>query len=133
MEKEAGFSGNVLIVEDESAIKNVCQRVFKDLGFNPDTAANGAVAQKMIADKSYALLLLDIKMPVMSGIELYRWLLKEWPQVARKVIFITGDTMNRETQIFLKENKIRYLPKPFSLAELKAKVEATLKEIKADV
>ena len=63
----------------------------------------------------------------MDGKELYVWLLQEYPQMIRGVIFTTGDTMGRDTQGFLDKAGRAFLPKPFTPSELKAVLKEALK------
>ena len=69
----------ILVVDDEPAICDVCQRVLVTEGFEVDIAANGKVAQGMIEEKQYDLFLFDIKMAIMNGKELYQWLKEKHP------------------------------------------------------
>ena len=119
----------ILVVEDEPTISEVCLKVLTSEGFEVDIAANGKVAQDMMAKKQYDLLLADIRTPIMNGKELYQWLLKKNPQLASRVIFTTGDTMGRDTQSFLEQTARPFLPKPFTPDELKAIIRETLKQM----
>ncbi len=125
-------SGNVrriLIVEDEPAICDLCQRVLSSEGFQVDTATNGKVAQDMLEEKQYNLCLIDIRTPIVDGEELYVWMLQEHPQMARRVMFTTGDVMGGETRGFIERSGRPFLPKPFTPDELKTTVKEVLKEI----
>ena len=119
----------ILVVEDEEAITSVCRRVLTDEGFEVNTASNGKAAQGMIGKNHYALCLIDIRTPIMGGEELYVWLLQEHPQMARRVMFTTGDLMGGETTGFIERSGRPFLPKPFIPDELLATVKETLKEI----
>lgn len=119
----------ILVVEDETSISDICQRVLIGEGFEVDIAVNGKVAQEMIGKKSYALCLIDIRTPIMGGNELYVWLLQEHPQMARRVIFTTGDVLGGETTGFIEQSGRPFLSKPFTPDELKAIVRKTLEEI----
>ncbi len=123
--RESGVK-RILVVEDEPAISNVCRRVLTAEGFKVDIAVNGKVAQDMIKEKQYDLCLIDIRLPTMTGKELYQWLEKKYPQLASRVIFTTGDVMGGDTQILLEQTSRPLLPKPFTPAELKAVVRETL-------
>lgn len=118
----------VLVVEDEPAISRVCRQALTAQGFEVDIAENGAVAQNMIETKPYDLCLADIRTPVMSGRELYQWLTEKHPELARRVIFATGDAMAADTHGFLEQSGRPFLPKPFALKELRAIIEKTLKK-----
>ncbi len=62
----------ILVVEDEPAISQVCQRALTGEGFEVDIAVNGEVAQEMLGGKDYDLCLIDIRTPVMNGKQLYQ-------------------------------------------------------------
>ena len=110
----------ILVVEDEPAISDVCQRVLTGEGLEVDIAVNGKVAQDMIGEKQYDLCLIDIRTPRMNGRELYQWLQEKHPQLATGVIFTTGEMMGGDIQSFLEQAARPFLPKPFTPDELRA-------------
>ena len=119
----------VLVVEDEPAICELCQRVLVGEGLEVNIAVNGKVAQEMIADKQYDLFLFDLKLPVMNGRELYQWLKEKHPKQISKVIFTSGSVLGEDTQLFIGQTGRPFLPKPFTPDELKTIVPETLKEV----
>ncbi len=129
MEKPGASAKRILVVEDEPAISDVCQRVLTGEGFEVDIAVNGKIAQDMLEEKQYDLCLFDIKTPTMNGKELYHWLQEKHPQLASRVIFTTGDVMGGDTQSFLEQAARSFLPKPFTPGELKTVVRETLKQM----
>ncbi len=118
-----------LVVEDETTISDVCLRVLVGEGFEVDIAVQGKVAQDMIDKKQYDLCLIDIRLPAMTGKELYQWVKEKHPQLASRVIFTTGDVMGGDTQIFLEQAGRPFLPKPFTPDELKAMVRQMLRQL----
>jgi len=120
----------ILVVDDEPAICDVCQRVLVTEGFEVDIAFNGKVAQGMIEKKRYDLCLIDIRTPTMDGKEFYQWLKEKHPQLSSRAIFTTGDVMGVDTQRFLEQAARPLLPKPFTPDELKATVREALKEVR---
>jgi len=116
-----------LVVEDEPAISNVCQRVLVSEGFEVDIAVNGKIAQSMIDEKQYDFCLIDIRTPAMNGKELYQWLKEKHPKLANAAIFTTGDVMGEETKGFLEQAAKPFLPKPFTPDEIKAIIREALK------
>ena len=119
----------ILVVDDEPSIDNMCRRVLTGEGFEVDIAVNGRVAQDMIEEKQFSLCFLDIMMPKMNGTELYQWLQKKYPQLAKRVIFTTGGVMDGNTMTFVEQSGRPFLPKPFTPNELKMMVKETLKEV----
>lgn len=108
-----------LVVEDEPIISRVCYKTLTGEGFDVDVAANGLIAKDLVGQRAYDLCLSDIRTPQMSGIELYKFLLREQPWLAAKVIFTTGDVFNNDVESFLKESNQPFLPKPFLPGKLK--------------
>jgi CheY-like chemotaxis protein len=107
-----------LVVEDEPVIGLVCRRTLMAEGYEVDIAMNGLIGKQMADMKSYDLCLSDIRTPGMNGIELYRYLEQAHPDLARKVIFTTGDILSGNIEEFLNEVKRPYLAKPFAPDEL---------------
>lgn len=93
----------ILIVEDEPAIRQVCQRVLIDEGFDVDIAANGLLAQDMLSKKEYDLCLINIRTPIINGRELYQHMKEKHPELTNKVIFTTGATLNNKLDAFFRE------------------------------
>jgi CheY-like chemotaxis protein len=118
-----------LVVEDEPVISRLCQRIVTSEGFDVDIAMNGLIAKKMADDKSYDLCVTDIRTPEMNGIQLYEYLEQEHPELARRIIFTTGDVMSASIAQFLKETTRPFLPKPFTRDELKQAIRDALAEI----
>lgn len=119
----------ILVVEDEPGISEVCQRVLTSEGFEVDIAVNGAVAQDMLGEKDYDLCLIDIRTPVMNGKQLYQCIQEKHPKLIDKVIFTTGDVMNKDIQDFLGQAGRPFLPKPFTPDELRTIVRETLRQM----
>ena len=114
---------SVLVVEDEPNIARVCERILAAEGFHVDIAVNGEVALNMWREKDYDLCISDIRTPRMNGIELYRQLEIERPEVVNRFIFTTGDTLSGNIKTFLEETERAYLPKPFAPENLRAIVK----------
>jgi len=83
----------------------------------------------MIEEQQYHLFLIDIKLPVMNGKELYQWLEGKHPQLISRVIFTSGSVVTGDTQSFLEQTSRPYLPKPFTPDELKTIVKQSLRQL----
>ena len=80
-----------------------------------DTAANGAMAMDMLSKNKYDILLVDLNMPVMNGIELYQRIEKEYPEVTTRVVFISADTPGPQARSFFAKVNRPFLSKPFTI------------------
>ncbi|MCJ7515411.1 MAG: response regulator [Dehalococcoidia bacterium] len=107
------FTGNILIVEDEPSIRAVLTRNLSVEGYQVQTVPDGKAALDKLAKNAYDLIFTDLKMPGMSGRELYEAIKKKHPNSAEKVVFITGDVMTGDTTKFLTSTGRPYLVKPF--------------------
>ena len=129
MKKPGAGVKRILVVEDEPAICQVCQRALTNEGFEVDIAVNGDVAQGMLGEKDYDLCLIDIRTPVMNGKQLYQVIIGKHPKLVNGTIFTTGDVIDGYTQRFFELARRPFLPKPFTPGELKTIVRETLREI----
>jgi PAS domain S-box-containing protein len=116
----------ILVVDDEPVIRQFISQVLSEQGHTVETADSAAGALKMVKAKRYRLILLDIKMPGISGVELYKQFQKIAPSLTKRVAFITGDVMGKRTIAFLNKTKAPYLMKPFDARELKTAINRIL-------
>ena len=116
----------VLIVEDETSIIEFCRRALTDCGFEVNTVSGVKAAYETIERTQYDIYLIDMRLPQIDGTELYLWLEAKHPELLKKVIFTTGDVMNRDTLDFLKKNKAPLLEKPFSPDELRSIIQQVI-------
>jgi two-component system NtrC family sensor kinase len=107
----------ILIVDDEKTLCISLSKQLISLGCQTDIAFNGFMAIDILKKKTYDLILLDLKMPVMDGIELYQYLTTERPKLTEKVIFMSGYS-GMEIEAVSSLPHIPILQKPFSLKKL---------------
>ena len=108
----------ILVVDDEPVIRDLLFQVLSGSGHIVDTAKDGREAWRMIHEVPYECLVVDLKMPGISGQELY-YLIKDFgPDLASKVIFITGDTSRPEVRSFLQTTGNTVMGKPLNLGDL---------------
>jgi CheY-like chemotaxis protein len=116
----------ILVVDDEQVVRDVVNRVLAGEGHKVETVDNAADALKKIESQRYKLILVDIKMPVMNGLELYKRIQKIDKSLARRVVFMTGDVMGADTEKFLSETKVAHIDKPFDAEQLSREVRRAL-------
>jgi signal transduction histidine kinase/CheY-like chemotaxis protein len=116
----------VLLVEDERVVGDLLAEFLALAGCEVDRAANGREALEHVRRKAYAVIVSDVRMPDVDGPALYRELGVVAPELARRMVFVTGDVMSPETRRFLDETCLRYLEKPFTLEEFRAVIRGVL-------
>lgn len=116
----------ILIVDDEGIVRISCKRILSPEGYEVEVASDGYEAIELIRKQTYDVIITDLKMPKMDGLEVLQWIKRESP--SSKVIVITGfstpDIAEKSTS--LGANK--YLEKPFTPEALLSAVKAVLKE-----
>jgi CheY-like chemotaxis protein len=123
---EAIARRRILVVDDEASIRQLLTGVLEIDGHDVHVASNGREALERVGREPFDLIITDIKMPVMGGPDLYRRLSDEANPLARRVIFITGDTVAPETRKFLQGVDNAVLAKPFRLRDVRESVRAAL-------
>jgi len=118
----------ILVVDDKPAICRFIKRVLTGEGHEVETVASAGDALERIKGTRYNLILLDIKLPDMSGIELYRHIKDATPSWAKRIVFITGDVMGTDTRSFLSRTRVPYITKPFDTKQLKRDINRKLTE-----
>ncbi len=107
----------MLIVDDSAAVRRSLGAMLVDEGFSVDTAGDGIAAQDMLGKNECDIVLVDLRMPVMSGIELYRRI-EGCPGVATKIVFMSADIPDPQTQSFFTKVNRPFLLKPFTMDDL---------------
>ena len=120
---EAKQKIKIMVVDDEPAVRELLERFFKQMGNSVDSISDAKSAiDKLDAGAIYDLILLDIRMPGMSGAKFYTQIVENNPTLKGRVIIITGDTIGADTKEFLNKNNLPYLAKPFDMKLLKEKI-----------
>ena len=109
---------SILVIEDDRTTRHLLREILKTAGFSVTTAADGAAALKQIKKKEFALLLTDIWMPRMNGLELLAHL-RTGPSRAKVVVMTSDDTPGTLLRA-VREQAYQYITKP---VEPKALVE----------
>jgi len=114
----------ILVVDDEDAIRTGIAQVLSSLGLKVAMAAGGLTALEMMSRRPYAIVLLDIKMPDLDGLEVLQRLRQDYP--GTEVIMITGFPTIQGAVECIKHGALDYLVKPFRIDDLEAVVQKAL-------
>ena len=116
----------VLVVDDEWSIRALLHDILRLDQHEVALASSGIEAADLIEREEFDIILTDIKMPGMDGAAFYRHLLERKPEQARRLIFITGDTVSPDTRGFLQGVSNPILSKPFKIGPLRDAIEMVL-------
>jgi len=118
----------VLVVDDEEPVANLLARLLRELGHQPTVANSGAEALELIAREQFDLILSDVKMPGMSGFELHQTIKQTNPELAARLVFVTGDMLSAATQARIAQTGNPYIAKPFAIERLETLVRTLLSQ-----
>jgi DNA-binding response OmpR family regulator len=118
--------GSILVVDDEPTITEVVSRYLERAGYAAYVAADGPSALRIAGERRPDLVVLDLMLPGMDGLEVMR-LLREREQVSVILLTARGEHTDRITGLRLGADD--YVVKPFSPAELVARVDAVLRRV----
>ncbi len=117
------------MIDDEPEIAQILSEILAQAGHQVDMAANGAEALTLLARSSYDLILSDTKVPVLDGAGFYRELKSRFPELCRRIIFLTGDVLDRAKQEFLESTGAPCLMKPFDVLEVRRLVHRVIARV----
>jgi len=112
----------VLVIDDEPHIQHYMRATLEAWGHTVTVAHDGVTGFANALAEPYDVIITDLRMPEVGGREMFERLTLEHPDLARRVVFSTGDTVRGDTLAFLESLGRPYLRKPFSLAELRSAV-----------
>ncbi len=108
----------ILVVDDNPYNRKVIERFLEPLLIQTDDVESGSEALEMIDIKKYDLILMDLRMPVMDGVETLKKIREEYPDFDSPVVVLTADIMNGVEERLLNEGFSSFLAKPVSSAAL---------------
>src|SRR3972149_4685848 len=120
----------ILIVEDERRLSNVIKKGFVEDGFAVDQAYDGEEGQYLAEAEQYDLIVLDIMLPKMDGLQLCRELRKK--NIKIPVLMLTAKTTIEDKVAGLDSGADDYMTKPFSFLEFRSRIQALIRRSKQE-
>jgi CheY-like chemotaxis protein len=111
-----------LLAEDNTVNQKVALQMLKRLGYKADVAANGLEVLQALNRQPYDLVLMDVQMPEMDGIDAAKKIRMKWPK-GPKIIAITAYAMDGDRERCLQAGMDDYISKPIQLDELRMVLE----------
>lgn len=107
----------VLIVDDEPQLRRVLERTVQRWGYRAQVSASAEGAYDLIANERPDAVLLDVRLPTMSGLSLYLAVVARWPEMTGRIAVMSGDA-DDDVVTWASRNGCALLRKPFDLAEV---------------
>ena len=116
----------ILLIEDEPSVTAFLRAALERHGYAVANAASGAEGLNMLSGGKYSGVISDIRMPgAVNGADVHAWIQKNRPELRTRIILISGDTANSETQTLLAQSGTPCIEKPFRVQQLMSVVEKT--------
>lgn len=110
---------SVLVVEDENDLSVVFVSILETLGFRGTVAENAEKAKLLLQKNQYDVLIIDLTLPDINGIELYKQIISTKPNYKGSVIFTSGAVAHDELNQIIQKDGNTFLSKPFSINQFK--------------
>ena len=112
-----GAAEPILIVDDEPEIAELLSDILISSGYQTVLAHSGEHALEQLEKQSFALILSDIRMPELDGPGLYQALVERFPDMAKRLVFVTGDIL-QSIDSNLRVSRVPIIEKPFNPADI---------------
>jgi signal transduction histidine kinase/HPt (histidine-containing phosphotransfer) domain-containing protein len=120
----ARFPMRLLLADDNDINKKVGLSVLQKLGYRADVASNGLEVLKLLEQKAYDIIFLDVQMPEMDGLEAARAIRQRWSETKRpRIIAMTGNAFLGDREKCLEAGMDDYISKPVRVGELQSALE----------
>ena len=117
----------VLLIEDEPAVMALVRAVLEGHGYSVVPTESGAEALRLLAEGTFHGVVSDMRTPGgVDGAQVYAWIAAHRPELASRLVFITGDMANEETAATLRRTGAPCVEKPFRVQEFISVVEQTM-------
>jgi len=123
---EECLSTRILLAEDNMVNQRVALRMLSRLGYKADAVANGIEVLQALERQPYDLILMDIQMPEMDGLEAARRIRQLWPH-GPKIIAMTAYALDGDQEMCIKAGMQGYISKPVRVEDLKEAIQAVIR------
>ncbi len=111
---DARITFPILLIEDEASVRAFVRSALERKGYSVTPAASGAEGLKQLESAQFAGVISDIRMPgATNGADVHQWIQKNRPELAERIILISGDTANSETQTLLRNSTTPFIENHF--------------------
>ena len=114
----------ILVIEDEKAVMSYIKTALERHGYKVMSIETGVEALERLKSDRFLGVISDMRTPGgVDGADVHTWIAKNRPELAARMLFITGDTVNEETAATLRRTGVPYIEKPFRVQQLLAAIE----------
>lgn len=115
----------ILVVDDDPMMGTTLRLALED-DYSVSVCASAEEAMKQLEKDSFGLVLCDLMMPRVSGIDLFHWYVKRDPHAADHMLFMTGGAYTEQAASFLRNEAKHHIEKPFRVEQLVKRIDAVI-------
>jgi len=119
--ENASLGRRVLVVEDESRLRDMLQRAVRDMGFEITTVGSAEAGLRILQDRPVDVLIVDLNLPGMGGLEMLQIVHRRWPDIQPIVLTGFGDLTSAKQAMHM--DAVDFLTKPCALGDLEVSLE----------
>ena len=119
--ENASLGRRVMVIEDESRLRDMLQRAVRDMGFEIVTAGSAEAGMRLLEQSPIDILIVDLNLPGMNGLELLEIVHKRWPDIQPIVLTGFGDLASAKQAMHM--DAVDFLTKPCALGDLEVSLE----------
>ena len=108
----------ILLAEDNVVNQKLALRLLQQMGYRADLASNGIEAVESVQRQTYDLILMDVQMPEMDGLDASRRIVATWPDSRPRIVAMTANAMQGDREMCLAAGMDDYVTKPIRIDEL---------------
>jgi CheY-like chemotaxis protein len=116
----------VLVADDEESLRDIAREVLEAEGCIVVEATDGRNALEQLERERFDLIVTDVKMPGLGGLDVYRQACERRPALRGRFLFVTGDWVSEDTARFFEETGCTHLEKPYNVDQLVEKARQVL-------
>ncbi|MDP2272895.1 MAG: response regulator [Archangium sp.] len=122
MTHESQRRGRVLVIDDERPVAVAIQRTLHKHHDVVICTSSPDALQRLLSGEAFDAIICDLMMPQLTGMDVHAELMKVMPELARRMIFLTGGAFTAEARAFLDDASNVHIEKPFDAEQLRALV-----------
>jgi two-component system NtrC family sensor kinase len=120
-------TNSILVIEDEPSVMSYIKLALERHGFRVTSTETGVEALELLKNGQFIGILSDMRTPGgVDGAGVHAWVAENRPDLANRMVFITGDTVNEETAATLSRTGVPFIEKPFRISQLLEVIERTM-------
>ena len=116
----------VLVIDDEPSVRSALERTLRHLGYDVLSAGGPDSAYEILAHDRFDAILLDIRMPFVSGDTLFLAIIRRWPELRDRIVLMSGDPENASVGWSQELKQRPFLSKPFTFDSLTRAIVSVL-------